>query len=158
RYRVTAVGGTFDHLHAGHKILLTMAGFITSDRLIIGITGEALLKNKKYAEYLEDYSVRKKSVENFMNYVFPELKLDIYEIDDVYGPTAKEKDIDALVISQETVAGARMIQKVRAEKGWNTLKVWQIPVLGGSEGDGFKDKLSSTHFRKIEAEKHQAAE
>jgi len=38
-YPVTAIGGTFDHLHAGHKILLSMAAWITGQKLIIGITG-----------------------------------------------------------------------------------------------------------------------
>jgi hypothetical protein len=38
-YPVTVIGGTFDHLHAGHKILLSMAAYITSQKLIIGITG-----------------------------------------------------------------------------------------------------------------------
>ena len=38
-YPVTVIGGTFDHLHAGHKILLSMSAYITSQKLIIGITG-----------------------------------------------------------------------------------------------------------------------
>ena len=38
-YPVTIIGGTFDHLHAGHKILLSMAAYITSQKLIIGVTG-----------------------------------------------------------------------------------------------------------------------
>ena len=38
-YPVTALGGTFDHLHAGHKILLSMAAWITSQKLIVGVTG-----------------------------------------------------------------------------------------------------------------------
>lgn len=38
-YPVTAMGGTFDHLHAGHKILLSMAAWITSEKLIVGMTG-----------------------------------------------------------------------------------------------------------------------
>ena len=44
-YPVTVIGGTFDHLHAGHKILLSMAAYITSQKLIIGITGTVLKKN-----------------------------------------------------------------------------------------------------------------
>ena len=40
-YPVSVIGGTFDHLHAGHKILLSMAAYITSQKLIIGITGIA---------------------------------------------------------------------------------------------------------------------
>lgn len=38
-YPVVALGGTFDHLHSGHKILLTMAASITSRKLIVGVTG-----------------------------------------------------------------------------------------------------------------------
>jgi hypothetical protein len=38
-YPVVALGGTFDHLHAGHKILLSMGAWITNQRLIVGVTG-----------------------------------------------------------------------------------------------------------------------
>lgn len=37
---VVALGGTFDHLHAGHKILLSMGAWIASEKLIVGVTGE----------------------------------------------------------------------------------------------------------------------
>ena len=71
-----AVGGTFDHLHIGHKLLLSMTVLACepSDtspnrqerRLTIGITGDELLKNKQYAEYLESWSTRQKAVTNFL--------------------------------------------------------------------------------------------
>lgn len=35
-----ALGGTFDHLHAGHKILLSMACWLAGRRVIVGISGE----------------------------------------------------------------------------------------------------------------------
>lgn len=35
-----ALGGTFDHLHAGHKILLSMACWLARRRVIVGISGE----------------------------------------------------------------------------------------------------------------------
>lgn len=38
-YPTVALGGTFDHLHAGHKILLTMAAWLSTKRVIVGITG-----------------------------------------------------------------------------------------------------------------------
>ena len=38
-YPVVALGGTFDHLHAGHKILLSLAAWIARDKLIVGVTG-----------------------------------------------------------------------------------------------------------------------
>lgn len=39
-YPVVALGGTFDHLHAGHKILLGMAVWLASRKLIVGLTGK----------------------------------------------------------------------------------------------------------------------
>lgn len=37
-----ALGGTFDHLHSGHKILLTMACWLARRRIIVGVTGKLL--------------------------------------------------------------------------------------------------------------------
>ena len=48
-----ALGGTFDHLHPGHKVLLTMAGWIADRRLIVGITDEVLLSKKSNKQLLE---------------------------------------------------------------------------------------------------------
>ena len=39
-YRVVALGGTFDHLHVGHKILLSMAALIAKEKIIVGVTGK----------------------------------------------------------------------------------------------------------------------
>lgn len=39
-YPVSALGGTFDYLHPGHKILLSMAAWITTSKLIVGVTGQ----------------------------------------------------------------------------------------------------------------------
>lgn len=64
-----AVGGTFDHIHLGHKLLLTMTAFALDDSngiLTIGITGDELLKNKKHAEYLESWSQRQSSTHRFL--------------------------------------------------------------------------------------------
>lgn len=71
-----AVGGTFDHLHAGHKLLLTATALLLQPstgsmdvqrRLIVGITGDNLLKNKKYAEYLQSWKQRQEVVVDFLS-------------------------------------------------------------------------------------------
>lgn len=149
------MGGTFDHLHDGHKLLLTVAGFLAKEKLIVGITGSELLVNKKYAEVLESYMTRRQNVEEFLAYVFPHLLVDPHMIHDVAGPTGTIEDIDALVISQETRAGAGAINEIREKKGWHPLTIYEIDVIGcttGSETDNWADKLSSTELRRRELE------
>jgi FAD synthase len=38
-FPVVAIGGTFDHLHAGHKILLSMSAWLATEKIIVGVTG-----------------------------------------------------------------------------------------------------------------------
>ncbi|VEU20874.1 DEKNAAC101699 [Brettanomyces naardenensis] len=156
-YHTVAVGGTFDHLHDGHKILLTASAFLARSILIVGVTGPKLLVNKKFAEYLESYEERVSSVTNFVKLVKFDLRIDIYQINDVCGPTAQINEIDALVVSLETASGGDYINNVRKEKGFKQLDICVIGVIGTNpdEDDKFKDKLSSTHLRMLEAQKRQ---
>ena len=67
-----AVGGTFDHLHIGHKLLLTMTALVLefdhkkTRTLTVGITGDALLKKNQYIEVLQDWNQRQASVRDFL--------------------------------------------------------------------------------------------
>ncbi|KAI4136995.1 MAG: hypothetical protein LQ341_005336 [Variospora aurantia] len=72
-----AVGGTFDHLHIGHKLLLSMTALVTSPviptgstqrrSITVGITGDRLLENKKYREHLQDWRQRQSAVQAFLS-------------------------------------------------------------------------------------------
>jgi phosphopantetheine adenylyltransferase len=83
---VVAVGGTFDHVHAGHKLLLTATALLLQPsskprRLIVGITGDELLKNKKYAQYLGSWKQRQDEVVQFLLSIllfrYPSTKQDL---------------------------------------------------------------------------------
>jgi phosphopantetheine adenylyltransferase len=74
RHRHVAVGGTFDHLHIGHKLLLTMTLFAvdqdSSDQAAsatIGITGDQLLVKKKHANLVESWADRQRVVAKFLS-------------------------------------------------------------------------------------------
>ncbi len=76
QFTSVAVGGTFDHLHAGHKLLLTMTALLLQPHgesrlqneriLTVGITGDVLLQKKKYREDLEGWDQRQSRVQNFL--------------------------------------------------------------------------------------------
>lgn len=147
-HETSAVGGTFDHFHDGHKMLLTAAAFVTKTKLIIGVTDHELLKNKKYPELLQSYDERVKVITKFVRRIKPNLNVDPVPIRDVCGPTGTIADIDSLIVSRETIKGAEFINKTRLERGFSELKVHIINVIGGEEDDGFVNKLSSTQLRK----------
>ena len=149
KYKVTAVGGTFDHIHDGHKILLTMAAFLTSERLIVGLTDEELLVNKKFKEFMEPFTKREDNVLDFLHILKPQLSVDIIPLHDVCGPTGTVPEIECLVVSRETVKGGKIVNKTRVERGFNELQIVVVNVLGGDEKDGWKEKLSSTEIRRI---------
>ncbi|KAF3918317.1 hypothetical protein ABW21_db0205717 [Orbilia brochopaga] len=70
-HTISCVGGTFDYLHAGHKLLLTMTAYMinshaTSPRLICGLTGAELLKNKKHREYVTSWEARRDATVAFL--------------------------------------------------------------------------------------------
>lgn len=100
-YPVVALGGTFDHLHAGHKILLTMACSLCSSRLVVGVSGPSLslslpartaalttpslplrgpddhlLVNKKYRHLVQSLDERLAAVTRFVALVRPAIECD----------------------------------------------------------------------------------
>jgi len=60
------MGGTFDHLHKGHEILIKTALSI-SNNIVIGLTTKELLVNKQYALKLENYETREKNLKLFIS-------------------------------------------------------------------------------------------
>eukprot|EP01035_Chromulina_nebulosa_P020403 gene20403-26476_t len=61
-YRYVAVGGTFDHLHNGHRKLLSVASSICTEKLTIGITSETLLTHKTNFHLIHSYNKRFENV------------------------------------------------------------------------------------------------
>jgi pantetheine-phosphate adenylyltransferase len=111
-YPVVALGGTFDHLHPGHKILLSMGAWIASEKLIVGVTSSTLLTKKPNAHLVEPLEVRMQNVRDFLNRFKKGLELYIVELNDVYGPTGWDPNVQALVVSRETISGAKESQSL----------------------------------------------
>jgi pantetheine-phosphate adenylyltransferase len=89
----------------------------------------SLLASKSNSSLLEPLDERIANVKDFLARQGTEVKLDIVEIHDPYGPTAWDGDIQALVVSRETESGGRGVNDKRKEKGLGELDVWVIDVI-----------------------------
>ncbi|CAK7266434.1 hypothetical protein SEPCBS119000_002027 [Sporothrix epigloea] len=100
-HKTVCLGGTFDYLHLGHKLLLT-AGALLLDvpmpfagppcEYVIGITGDELLRKKMYAEYVQPWEERARNVIQFLASIV-ELSRDGWE-EKPMGAEIQEQDGD----------------------------------------------------------------
>jgi len=152
KFRIVAVGGTFDHLHDGHRELLKKSVDCCSDILIIGLTTDSMLKNKKFVNMIEPYEKRQKNVLDFLNSINPLLDYRIVPLSDTNGPADKDPEIQALVVSTETFASGESINRSRLGKGMKPLEIICIECIPDRENPGATTdcKLSSTTLRERE--------
>ena len=149
----TAVlGGTFDHLHIGHKLLLSMAILSARKELLVGVTSTALLVNKKHREYIEPRHVRMAHVRAFVRdqctALGKSLQLCVVPISDPCGPAATQPDLDVLVVTDETVRGADLIAEERRKNALRPLQLYTVRLVQGDNSTADASvKASSTDIR-----------
>ncbi len=137
--------GTFDRLHDGHKHFLMSAFSI--GYVYIGLTSEDMVKNKPYAENIQDYETRKN---NLINCLAEEGKIlnqdyQIIEINDRYGFAIESMEADVIVITSDTIEAAKEINDIRAELGVYPLDIIEVDLVTKDN-----KKISSRDIRKEE--------
>ncbi|EPE04820.1 pantetheine-phosphate adenylyltransferase family protein [Ophiostoma piceae UAMH 11346] len=180
-HKTVCLGGTFDYLHLGHKLLLTAGALLLrvpppssldnaqKCEYVIGITGDELLRKKKYAELVQSWSTRARAVADFLATILdlpaaqdPSSNSKIEEkdgelrtlfrngsvsllcvrINDGFGPTIEREDITCLVVSGETRSGGEAVNKKREEQGWQPLETFVVDVLNADGMAAVKDRDS----------------
>ncbi len=143
-FKNTCVGGTFDHLHEGHKSLLTIAASL-GDFLFIGLTTDVMLDKKAFRNYIESFEERKSSIMNFleMDLCLNKNEYLITALSDSFGNTIFSPELQALVSSTETYATCLKINRLRIKRGFTPLIIITVPEILNSYGK----KLSSTDIR-----------
>ena len=139
------LGGTFDHLHEGHKNLLEIAVKL-GQKVLIGLTTEPLLKSKKHREQMQSYKQREDGVVNFLEDVLKlsKAEYDIIPLEDPFGPAISNSSLDSMICSSETFRGCLKINQIRIKLGLKPLILISIPLMLNKDGT----KLSSTDIRK----------
>ncbi|WFC99549.1 Elongator subunit elp2 [Malassezia yamatoensis] len=142
-----ALGGTFDHLHIGHKLLLSIAALCATRRLIVGVTSDELLVNKKHRHFVEPIAERLCAVRRFVRAFrtpFSPLELDVVPISDVCGPAGTDPELNLLVVTEETAKGADTIAEARQK---NCVKAVDVHVVSLVNAAASTDKVGSTAIR-----------
>lgn len=136
------MGGTFDHLHDGHKFLIKTA-LLFSKKIVIGLTTENLLKKKKHAAKIENYKTREQNLKTFIGSIGQLNRVEIIPLNDPYGPPVHEPEYEGIIASQETYKNALKINEIRESKSFTPLIIIVIPMIK----DRKKNILSSTAIR-----------
>lgn len=148
KFKHSVVGGTFDRMHKGHKVLLA-SSFSKSERVTIGITSDDFARGRLKNNF-EDYEIRLRQLEEFLkkNNFFE--RATIIKLEDVFGTTLVDMTVDSIIVTKETIKGAKTINDERAKKGLGKLRVDLIPLILGQR----RRVITSTRIRQGEINRH----
>jgi cytidyltransferase-like protein len=127
------VGGTFNRLHAGHRLLLSTA-FGVGDLVYVGVTSDALVKRMRgqRAKAVRPYAERAEGVRRLLE-PFGKDRFTIAALDDPLIPVERP-EFDAIVVSHQTLPTAEEINALRQQRGLPALKIVVVPMLKAFDG------------------------
>mmetsp|Transcript_4753 Transcript_4753/g.12385 ORF Transcript_4753/g.12385 Transcript_4753/m.12385 type:complete len:330 (+) Transcript_4753:26-1015(+) len=148
-HEVLAVGGTFDRLHAGHRLLLSAAAVTCTSKVLMGIATDELLANKTNGDLIARYDERVNDARSYLQSVNPKLEVVVGPLSDPKEPPAAATDASCtgLVVSAETLDGGHAVQRMRREILGDGVQPLDLIVVGLITASG-EDKISSTALRR----------
>jgi len=148
KFRKVAVGGTFDELHRGHKVLL-MRAFEIGERVAIGLCSDEFAETLGKPHVTASYEERLRELKTFLNDLSVSGRVEIVPLNDPFGTTLTASCIEALVVSEETKPIALKINEKRREAGLQPLKIVTV-IMVPSENC---TPISTTRIRKGEIDR-----
>jgi len=128
KFKIVAVGGTFDLLHRGHKILLRKALQI-GERIMVGLTENGFARTLHKPHRVDPYRRRERELKSFLKKHGGVDRTEIVALRDPFGPSIHDRRIEAIVVSEKTKRTAIMINRIRREKGLKPLRIISIDMV-----------------------------
>ena len=144
RFSLIAMGGTFDIIHQGHITLLS-TGFEISDKVIIGLTSDEFVQ-KKGKNPIHKYDERLKNLTSIIFKKFPNSYFEISQLNNDFGPAVFEKEVQALVVSDETKNQGNILNKLRTERNLSPVEIIVVPMTLAKDGK----RISTTRIKNSE--------
>ena len=143
KLNLVATGGTFDYIHIGHIKLLSTA-FDISDHVIIGLTSDRFVKRYKLTSNIKNNYLRRLfNLKKYISLNFKDANYTILKLEDEFGPVISSSQIQAIVVSEETLVKVKQINEIRMSNYLNPLRVIVVEIAKSSDGK----PISSTRIR-----------
>lgn len=143
KFSLAVCGGTFDLFHAGHKAFIEDS-LRLSEKVVLGITGDAYVNNFKNNLGIENFTVRKASVEQFLDTIGVKDRVAIIEINSAYDPyITTSPHYQAIVVTEQTEKVAKEINIQRQQNNVPALEMIISPLKKAEDGE----LISSTRIR-----------
>ena len=143
-FSLIAMGGTFDIVHKGHLTLLTHA-FEISDKVIIGLTSDEFAE-KNGKNPINKYDQRLKNLTDIIIEKFPDTLFEISKLNNDFGPAILEKDVQALVVSDETSNQGNILNNLRFKNNLPPVEIIVVPMFLAKDGI----RISTTRIKNSE--------
>jgi len=144
RYRFAVLGGTFDHLHVGHQALLSTA-FRVGDEVAVGLTTDRFVSDhpKPLPRRIQPFTARRAALVRWVRQNFPDRKWRLVPLESPFGRSV-DLGVDALVVSRDTVAGGRAVNRERRRLGRPSIPLVIVPLA-------LADDLEPVSSRRVRA-------
>jgi len=148
KFGKVAVGGTFDELHRGHKVLLLKA-FEIGERVLIGLCSDEFVNKLGKPHKTASYDERLRDLRNFLNNLGVAERAEVIPLNNPFGPTVTDRCIEAVVVSEETKTTASKINEQRTNNGLSPLRIVTINMVPSEDCS----PISTTRIRRGEIDR-----
>ena len=125
RYACCLVGGTFDRLHSGHKLLLSMA-ISRSEQVEIHVVNDEIAGRK--SPHIQPYDDRVDAIYDWLSEKSYH-SVSIFQLNDSFGPAPDHESADAIIATPETIGNCQEINRMRELSGLGKLSILEVPHM-----------------------------